>query len=77
MANPAIRYSVHGVNATTVERTVKLDGAEIPASVPALVVELVNDGHGHSFTFVGAEAEAAAALFTPGANITATFKKDA
>lgn len=77
MASPTLRYTVHSVSQTQVERTVKLDGAEVTAKVPALVVELVNDGHGHSYTFAGPDAEAAAAVFTPGAAITATFKKDA
>jgi hypothetical protein len=78
MANPTIRYKVAGAHPTKVIRTAKFNGADIEASVPALVVECVSAdaGMGHTFTFVGAEADEAAALFVPGANVTATFKKD-
>lgn len=78
MANPSISYTVHGAHLTKVTRKATVGGAEVLADVPALVVEVVSgcEAMGHTFNFVGAPAEAAQAIFTPGAKVVATFKKE-
>lgn len=73
-----IRYTVHSAHTTQVPREVSLNGAKVSATVPAFVVELVSEdeGMGHTFSFVGADADDAAKLFEAGSTVTATFKKD-
>lgn len=71
----AINYTVHGVSRSTVQRTVNYGGEDVEATVPALVVELVADGMGHSYTFIGADAAAAESLFEQDGSIVATFSK--
>jgi hypothetical protein len=75
----AIRYNVHSVNPAKVKAPVTHNGVQVIADVPTLVVELLSsDGvMGHSYTFVGADADAAAKLFSVGETVTVTFGKDA
>lgn len=76
---PSIAYTVVGdPHVTTTPRTVMLEGQPVEAQVPALIVECISadGGMGHTFRFAGAAADAAAALFTPGATIVATFARE-
>lgn len=72
-------FTVHSVVEEPVAVIAQLNGRDVPARVPALVVELVNECHGHTHRLVpqsDAEMLEARALFTPGATIVATFAKE-
>lgn len=73
-----IEYTVHSCVTEPVAVRARLGDREIDATVPGLVVELV-DGttHGHTFRLVPADDEDMASkreLFTPGNRVRATFE---
>ncbi len=77
MSKVKVKYTVHSVSRSAVQRTVKYGAQEVPATVPCLVVELVSEcgGMGHSFTFIGGEAAAAEEMFEPEGSIVVSFSK--
>lgn len=71
-----VDFRVHGVAKGSANVRTEVDGETLTASVPALEVELVtvSDRSGNlTLRFVGSSIEAAAELFKPDAEISATF----
>lgn len=70
-----IAYTVHSVSSDPMPVTASFNGAEIPATVESLTVELVDQAglHGHTFRFCGADLPEAKAMFIKGATIQVEF----
>lgn len=71
-----LNYQVHSAQREDVPMRVTVNGREVDAKVPGLVVELVHEGAGHTFRFTpdsDEEFAAAEALFVPGAAVAVTF----
>ena len=74
-----IPLKVHSVSEEMVKVTAQLNGADIEAEVPGLVVELVSaDGRmAHTLRFVPEDMADAHALFMTGADIEALYQAPA
>lgn len=74
-----IEYTVHSCVTEPVAVRARLGDRDVDATIPGLVVELVDgDTHGHTFRIVPADADDMAAkreLFTPGDRVRVTFER--
>ena len=70
-----IKYRVHSVEQQLVTALVTLNGEQVQAQVPGLVVEIVSDDGlmGHTLRLVPHDMEAALALFVLDTEIVSTF----
>lgn len=77
-----LEYTVHSCEDAKVPTTAKVGGRDVEASLPGLIVELVDDvqghgvGHGHTFRLVpesDAEFEKHKKLFAPGNRVRLSF----
>jgi hypothetical protein len=67
-----ITGKVHSLKAEPVAVDAKLGERAVKATVPGLVLEIVHEGHGHTFRHVpasDADHAAAIAAFVPGAQV--------
>lgn len=73
-----IKYTVHGASVEAFQALITHGGQQMVATIPGLVVELVaEDGSSSPTLRISGDVEKAKALFTVGAVISATFKKEA
>lgn len=73
-----ITYTVHSCVEEPVAVKAMVNKREVEATVTGLVVELVDDTHGHTFRFAPADDKEMTAhkrLFEPGAHVVASFSK--
>lgn len=72
-----LEYTVHSVTTEKVPVETEYRGKPISALVDGLTVELVNDGHGHTFRFVpegDEDLQAHQAIFQVGKKVHVTFE---
>lgn len=72
-----VDYEVHSCVEADVEKTVKLGERDVNARLPGVVIELIGNGHGHTFRLVPESAEHLAemrAMFEPGKRVRVTFE---